>query len=758
MRKFLLLLLVFITPLNLFAQPKANNIVAPVSYFINHVQQLNQIKTNLDKYRQTSIVGISGMGKTQLARMYAYENKDEYNLIWFIDCNLNINDEFLKLAKAINKAEEQPIISEEASTVKKELIEYLGQNDKWLLVFDNLKAGENKKIEEFINWEHNGNVIFCSQDSELLPYIVKVTPFKRQETVELANAILEEKDNSLIEFLVQEFKGYPVLIVQGAQILNNVPGLKKEEYKNKIQKSNDKINLNISLVTEQLELSAKQLLNKIALLNTQSFSKDLLDIITDNKSTLDDDIFQLSKFALITNIDSSEDNPVFEMHDVIALKILEQNSVNNSKYLEDLVTKFLEAKPKSLLKGFMYRNAKTVPENIEIMLKNADKYNLNLYKLTELKLQQLVQCDNYYDLDGGKKLVNWFEDNDNKGKYKLWLMNSEEKRVYAGYLNMIGWYYSKSANYKKAIEYFIKSKEAYNDIKGYETYKVNVIYGLTLAYISVGNVQEAQENIKIIEKKLDDKLVDSSDQTILFHSKARLFLIEGKYNEALDQINQSIQAAILNGLSPDALLLTGDYLVKVEALNTLEHYKDSLTQIEQVYNMQKRVKKETNQIFGRIYTQKAWALFGLGEKNQALEYINKSIEIFKNNDKNFAEGQMPIVTNPRIAHAYVVQGDILAAMYQLENALESYMKAQSIYFNLYRKNRKNVAQVSDLNLKGAKVACTNKDTLMYKAFGESQVMEFGLKNPNTIEMFKYCDAHDMHLTKRRAYIESKTNQ
>lgn len=42
MRKFLLLFIVIIMPLNLLAQPKVDNIVAPVSYFINHIQLLNQ--------------------------------------------------------------------------------------------------------------------------------------------------------------------------------------------------------------------------------------------------------------------------------------------------------------------------------------------------------------------------------------------------------------------------------------------------------------------------------------------------------------------------------------------------------------------------------------------------------------------------------------------------------------------------------------------------------------------------------------------
>lgn len=84
----------------------------------------------------------------------------------------------------------------------------------------------------------------------MMRYIVKAVPFKKQETIELANNILLDKGNNLVEFLVQEFKGYPVLIVQGAQILNNVPGLDKEKYKHQIQKLIGKIPLDARLVKE----------------------------------------------------------------------------------------------------------------------------------------------------------------------------------------------------------------------------------------------------------------------------------------------------------------------------------------------------------------------------------------------------------------------------------------------------------------------------------------------------------------------------
>ncbi|WP_425360177.1 hypothetical protein [Candidatus Tisiphia endosymbiont of Ceraclea dissimilis] len=301
MNKYLILLILLIMPLNSFAQNQIanqlSNFVAPVTYFVNHVKQLNLLKNNLIKYRQASIIGTSGMGKTQLARMYCYENQNNYKLIWFIDCNLDINQELLKLAKAINStannSTKSNLISEDVILVRKELMNYLSNQDKWLLIFDNLKVGQNKKVQEFVEWENNGHVIFCSQDSEILPNIVQMTAFTKSDVSILVNNILEHNDPQSAEFLSKEFAGYPIMIVQGVQLLNNVKGLDKAEYKKKIQLSTDRIKLNILLTINELKPNARKLLNKIALINNQSFSKDLLSFITDDKSTINDDIYQL---------------------------------------------------------------------------------------------------------------------------------------------------------------------------------------------------------------------------------------------------------------------------------------------------------------------------------------------------------------------------------------------------------------------------------------------------------------------------------
>ncbi|HJD60857.1 MAG TPA: hypothetical protein LFV90_01560 [Rickettsia endosymbiont of Columbicola hoogstraali] len=219
MKKYISIIIILLMSNNIFAKEQISNLVTPVRYFIDYISQLKKIKSNLIKYKQSSLVGVSGMGKTQLARMYAYDNKAD------------IDQQLLRLAKAINTQANSAVVSDNINIVRKELMNYLASKDKWLLVFDNLKIGQNKKVTDFTNWEHNGNILFCSQDSVSLPNRVKISAFEEKESKMLVENILESNDPESIEFLAQEFKGYPILMVQGSQILNQVQGLSLNEYK-----------------------------------------------------------------------------------------------------------------------------------------------------------------------------------------------------------------------------------------------------------------------------------------------------------------------------------------------------------------------------------------------------------------------------------------------------------------------------------------------------------------------------------------------
>ncbi|WP_375332077.1 tetratricopeptide repeat protein [Candidatus Tisiphia endosymbiont of Temnostethus pusillus] len=744
---FILLITLLIMPLNSFAQDQISNFVTPVTCFVNHVKQLNLLKNNLIKYRQASIIGTSGMGKTQLARMYSYENQNNYKLIWFIDCNLDINQELLKLAKAINATSKSNLISEDIKLIRKEVMDYLSNQEKWLLIFDNLKVGGNKKVQEFVDWEHNGHIIFCSQDSEILPNIIKMTVFRKTDVITLANNILENSNPLLAEFLHEEFAGYPIMIVQGTQLLNNAQDLDREKYKKEIQVSTDKIKLNIVLAINELKPSAKNLLNKIALINNQSFSKELLSYITDDKSTLDDDIYQLSKFSLISNIDPNDTNPVFEMHDVIAEKIAEINcGEDNKAYLEDIITKLVGCVPKSLIKAQLFRKAKTMHENFEILSRNAEKYNANIYKIMQLNRQLISAYLISYDYHNTERLINWFNKNDQQGdgKFKLWLMNNDEKYTYASYLRAIGVYYRICSNHRTAINYCIRTKEILDNVQGYESFKWVVLFTLATSNIALGQVQEAEENIKIIEQIVNKGLMDESDIFYIHDAKALLFFIQGKYTESLEQVNKSIEIAIKNGTSPDDPWLINSYNIKVEVLNYLKKHQEAYAIAKQVYDMCKSFKKEDDEVFGCTFVEMARSELGLGKLDQASEHVNNAISIFLTNELRNPKNT-DYSEDTDLAASYVVQGDILFAQDNIEEAIKSYNKAYSIYYYLYRDNRKNVAQVSYLYTQGAKAACKAKNLFSYKFFGKPQVKEFGIKHPNTVSMFEYCKQYDMDL-------------
>lgn len=718
------------------AQTVISNVVIPVSYFVDHVKQLTLAKNNLIKYRQTSLVGISGMGKTQLARMYAYENKNNYDLIWFIDCNLDINEEFLKLAKSINEKTKTNLISEDVGSAKKEVLSYLSSKDKWLLVFDNLKIKENHKIQEFINWEHNGHVIFASQDGELLPNTVKMTAFEKNEATTLVNNILEKGDSKLAGFLVQEFVGYPVLIVQGAQLLNQVPGLDQEGYKRKIQQSTDKVKLNIILATNELKSSTRALLNKIALMNNQAFSKDLLRIITNDESTLDDDIYQLSKFALIANIDRNGNNPVFEMHDVIAQKIMEINGNKNNKvYLEQIIDKLVKAIPTTgNHSGYIFYRGKTIHENLKVITDYEGIYNISIYKLLSLNLLLLQNYVNRSEYYKAEKLFNWFNKNDQEEKFKLWLMDNDTMLSYARYLVISGGYCkTRLVNWSRALEYYLRAKKVLEKVKGYPNIKCNVLYNIVNAHIASGQIQEASNEINMIEASNDfSKDIKANGARII---KSKLYYYIGDEEKALAESNKEIQQILKSGIKYNDIYLTHNYLLRAEILNSLGKYQEAMSQAKELYEMHNVVTIKDHEVFARIYTQMSRAELGLGNTNKALKYSQKATSIFIN-DPSRPNQHLATSPDTELAKAFFAEGDALTALGQNENAVHYYLKAEMLYWNNYKDNLRNVDEVSRMYLAAARASCHLSEKAWYIKFHDQHIRKFGADHPRSVEILK----------------------
>lgn len=115
--RFIIIISFLLCSSNIYAKEQISNIFSPVSYFVNRAKDLEEIKQNLKIYKKASLVALSGMGKTQVVRKYGIDNNNEYEIIWSIDCSLDISEELLRLVREINRKYDAQIL-ESHSTVR----------------------------------------------------------------------------------------------------------------------------------------------------------------------------------------------------------------------------------------------------------------------------------------------------------------------------------------------------------------------------------------------------------------------------------------------------------------------------------------------------------------------------------------------------------------------------------------------------------------------------------------------------------------
>lgn len=750
MKKLLVVsILLYLFPTQIYANSVVSNLITPVSYFINHIYYLKELNNNLIKYKKTSIVATSGVGKTQLARMYAYDNQQDYTIIWFVDSNLDIDAELVKLAKAINRHGNQQIIKENISEIRESIMDYLSTKDKWLLVFDNNKTKNNNKLKEFIDWENNGHVIFCSQDSSVLPHIIPLKNIQGKDSKELAKSILMESSIENEDFLAEEFKGYPVLIVQGAQILNNIKGLSFAKYKQMIKKSDDSIKLNIELALQELPMSANNLLKKIALINNQSFSKSLLGMITSNKATLDDDIYQLSRFALISSFNTKQvnNNPIYEMHDVISETIQEINGAEqNKKYIEEIISEVIEKSfPNGVAKRYIVRTSPTVNENFQILLKNAEKFHINIYKNLQLRLELFGTSVNSGHYDTSKVMIEWFEEKEKNKRFLLSEMTNHEKFVYAYYYNAIGYYNIIAlSNPVSALNYFSKAKEIISVVEGYEYMKYNINYQLFATSLSLGRIEGAEKVIRelsdIYEAGLKNNTIDKSEIIYLYGGKARLFLARGEYNEALEQINKCIETLQQHNFKENDKFLVVGYQLKIEILNALDQYKEAYSLAEWFYKTYKSSFPPDHEIFANLYTKIAVAQYGQEKYQEALDNANKALAMLTKVRKIDFE-KIQFTKDIQLAKALTIKADCLSVLGIIEEALKIYEKAEAIHNNIYVGCLPSSISLKYILFNGAKTACKKPNKLnefWYKHFYGNLRSIFGIDTLEVHEIERIC--------------------
>ena len=138
-------------------------------YFTGRDEELDKIYSffvgsKSNAIRSLALVGMGGIGKTQLAIEYAYRYKDQYSAIYWFQAD----DRDLLLYSIVELAEQR--IPEQSNhddpkTVAENLKHYLEKQSGWLLIVDN--ADDFSIVKEFLPKLGDGCILITTRSSPL---------------------------------------------------------------------------------------------------------------------------------------------------------------------------------------------------------------------------------------------------------------------------------------------------------------------------------------------------------------------------------------------------------------------------------------------------------------------------------------------------------------------------------------------------------------------------------------------------------------
>lgn len=709
----------------------------PVVFFTNRTKEVQELSDQLTKYKMVGIIGVSNIGKTELARRYAEVKRKQYNIIWFFDASVDLNEQFVLLAQNINDSllsNSSIKISDNLLNAKKEVMQFLNQQDKWLLVFDNLKINSNYLVEDIIKWRHKGHIIICSQDDKHLINKVKVHKMNNQHSVQLVQKILKlddkDKEKIFLAELTKILDGHPGMLVNSAFLLKEHKYLTMEEYKNILLKSDNPMTKHMEILFEILPDRDKQLLLYISCINNQFFSKNLLKIMLQDSAYIGEGLYNLSRFALIKQQKESNGEHFFEMHDAIKNSVLKFYSEDEIKNVIDIiVTNLNDSFPQNeATRQEFIKSDLSIKSNLEVLLDNAEQYQVRINTILGLRKSladyYLANLD-YYNV---KLMKDWLDK-------KSALLSSQEmtdsqKINYGWYLVNIGIYEDfANSNFIEAMNYFKRAFDIMESVPGNYALKSTILMQMAQTQIYGGDIVESTNNMNKVDQLIKNQPNADYDMGLYWYIKAKIFLMEGKYQQALDAVDENIKA---DANITEDIFTAPTYMLQSEILNYQENYKESYDIITKIVQQEKDSGFEDHEVRARMLTQLSRAELGVGKIESAFVSAEEACKILQTNE--YADSSN---INVEYAAALVAKADALLGQNKFNDAMLFYSKAETVYLNRYGEHYQNLDDVAYLLFRGVRAAYENKNAFWRGHFC-NQIRVANKNNRYIKKSLQYC--------------------
>lgn len=727
-------------------------------HYVDRAEPFRILKEFFSAHRtgRFAITGISGAGKSELAIYYVNRMFQEYDIVWWFDAKREITPQFHKFAAEWNATFPDPkdqIHLDKLSvtgvvTLMKSLLRKTPKS--WIIIIDNADSAE--AISEFIPAIHEGevqkkHVLITSQNDHAWINQLSLSEFSEEEVIKYVSSELKDQSPEQIKEVVSVIERLPFYLVGDIRdIASKKVSIKdyvrKHKAKDKGAKMNqmgaDQTNVNYKDKILDIQKCSPAAYNSLVLLSLKrglALPKPIMEQFLATKHP-ETDFVNVAKIlgggSFMKELKAKNDAvELYSVHDIVQRTVREQITDGQARdftnKLAGILVSLLDTQWEDLV-SFSSDN----PETIALA-----------QVVWDLALDEGAASPELFRLGLSLLEYHMFKSRDHNAYEKLFFQ-LKEMAIKVGHRNIrkdslakfyITGVYVRNIYHEPDLSEEVKEHllAAVKDLDGSEDVDLYLrsLYNTAQYYLFCADLEKAKHYLKIAEPILL-KAKSTSNKNLYWYIRSWVYFEAGDFaecNHSLDvffetfdqEKNNAIKLYATN-MKANACLSTGKMDEAIQWCNrSLEGALDYF-------------QNEASEITAEALMIQARAYLGMHKPLEARERLEKSLPIY--------EAYFGLDKHSDQAIALRLMGETYMAEGDSDSALVFFVRAMSIYNNLYGEEFKDMVEVSRLLVLMATVGVDLKREDIVQKHLRLHAKNFGATHPGTLAIFQAIDARE----------------